>query len=343
MILSIIVPVYNVESYIEDCLQSILNQNILPTNYEIICVNDGSTDASLKILLKFAEKHSNLHIINQANRGSSAARNIGLEHSHGDYIWFIDSDDFIVPNCLNEILNYLAVSKESILQISFKMVKEDFNYNQLKSMLDNKIALKLYKSKCEYCPNVFSYIWKKELITYRRFNENLKYAEDYSFVLPILIQKDYICKCENIIYYYRIRQNSISTNNTVESRIKKLLSSIAFYNEILEIKKDNLNEKQIGDLNIIMWDTKADIMVRMLKLDFNDNRTIDLYNRIITENIHPYEFKPNKLFQKWCKNKTIKENLYSYLITLLKIVSFSKITFFTLNYIFKQKNKHICF
>lgn len=103
-ILSIIIPVYNVENYVEHCITSCLKQNILISEYEIIIVNDGSTDNSLFIAEKTATGHPNIKIISQCNKGLSMARNKGLSLAQGDYIWFVDSDDYIEENCLKQII-----------------------------------------------------------------------------------------------------------------------------------------------------------------------------------------------------------------------------------------------
>ena len=99
MKLSIIIPMYNVEPYIEKCLLSCLNQNIPHADYEIIVVNDGSPDGSLGIARRIASTVDNMLIVSQENGGLSAARNKGLSYAKGEYVWFVDSDDWIEENC----------------------------------------------------------------------------------------------------------------------------------------------------------------------------------------------------------------------------------------------------
>ena len=103
MFLSFIIPIYNCEKYICECLDSCLEQNINASDYEIICINDGSTDNSSKILEYYAQKHTNIFLINKSNGGVSIARNKGIEASKGDYIWFLDADDFIQENILADL------------------------------------------------------------------------------------------------------------------------------------------------------------------------------------------------------------------------------------------------
>lgn len=105
--LSIIIPVYNVEQYLEKCLQSCLSQDIPHKEYEIIVVNDGSPDGSLHIAERIASNSTNVSVISQENGGLSAARNTGLKVAKGEYIWFVDSDDWIEANCLKQLIDTL--------------------------------------------------------------------------------------------------------------------------------------------------------------------------------------------------------------------------------------------
>lgn len=104
--LSIIIPFYNVEQYIAQCLDSVYHQDIPEEEYEVICVDDCSPDNSIAIVEEYAKKHDNLVIVrNQYNRKLGGARNAGMEVAKGDYVWFIDSDDFIKENCLTKLLS----------------------------------------------------------------------------------------------------------------------------------------------------------------------------------------------------------------------------------------------
>ena len=122
--ISIIVPVYNVASYLEDCLESVLQQNF--QNCEIICINDASTDNSDLILQRYALKYTQIKVVTHTqNQGLSAARNTGLKYAKGKYVWFVDSDDMIMPNALKEL--YYIIEKENIDIVYFDMIriKED--------------------------------------------------------------------------------------------------------------------------------------------------------------------------------------------------------------------------
>ena len=108
MFLSFIIPVYNVEKYVAECLDSLLDQDIPQEDYEILCINDGSTDGSLAILREYEAKYANIRVIDKENGGVSSARNVGIEAAKGDYVWMADSDDLIA----HHILAYLRDAAE---------------------------------------------------------------------------------------------------------------------------------------------------------------------------------------------------------------------------------------
>ena len=125
MKISLIIPVYNVEKYVEKCLRSCINQDLSKDEYEIIVVNDGSPDGSLEIVQRIAAQEPNIKVISQENQGLSMARNNGLAQAQGDYVWFIDSDDWIEENCLKEIADKCEAEQLDLLQIQYKLAYED--------------------------------------------------------------------------------------------------------------------------------------------------------------------------------------------------------------------------
>ena len=132
--ISIIVPVYNTENFLEKCLNSIIDQTF--TNWQAICINDGSSDSSLKILQHYAQKDKRFVIINQENNGVSAARNVGLKAATGKYIMYLDSDDIIHPNCMEIALKTITDTQTDVCDFGFVRVKEKQNIL--------KICMKIY-------------------------------------------------------------------------------------------------------------------------------------------------------------------------------------------------------
>lgn len=126
MKLSIVIPMYGVEKYIEKCLLSCINQEsaCLGVDYEIICVNDGTKDKSAVLARSIADKHEGIIVIDQENGGLSAARNTGTASAKGEYIWYVDSDDYIEPGSLARILPKLK-DEVDILQLHYRLVYEN--------------------------------------------------------------------------------------------------------------------------------------------------------------------------------------------------------------------------
>ena len=138
---SIIVPVYNVEKYLSKCLESLINQTL--KDIEIICVNDGSTDNSLSILKEYANKDSRIKIIDKQNEGVSVARNTGIEVATGEYLIFVDSDDYLVENACEKALNTIEHNNSDICifghydLVDEKLVKSSVNKDIIKAQKQN--------------------------------------------------------------------------------------------------------------------------------------------------------------------------------------------------------------
>ena len=133
MQLSIIIPVYKVEKYIRDTLQSIYRQQYDENLFEVIVINDGTPDDSMRIVAEFTNKHANLHIINQKNQGLSCARNAGLKIAQGEYVWFVDSDDTVTEESIGKVIECIERSKADVIGLAYsKSVKriECLKWNQ---------------------------------------------------------------------------------------------------------------------------------------------------------------------------------------------------------------------
>ncbi len=210
-LLSIIVTVYNAEKYLAECLDSILNQTF--TDYEIICIDDGSTDDSLNILYKYESLDSRIKVYSQKNAGPSKARNEGLRLASGKYIAFVDSDDFLEKNAYEVAVKYIndvdivCFGIEVFGDYSLKTRKSDTNYYKVhykgKTQLNNKIR---HKIDCSVCNKIF----KKDLIVNKhlKFPEGIRY-EDAAFYWKYIINAQTAYFIEQNFYKYRRRENSI--------------------------------------------------------------------------------------------------------------------------------------
>lgn len=229
VILSLIVPVYNVENYLESCLGSIFDQDI--SNFEVIVVNDGSTDRSIEIANKFLETHSNLQIIHKENGGLSSARNFGMPYAKGKYIWFVDSDDWIEENVFKEIIERLENYELDALLINTKNAfsngskiprRKALNIDQ-QIIKGPQLFKTLVKNKA-YLPMVWLFIYRREFLEAHRFTFiHGIIHEDEPFTLKFLSIESRIQVIDNCFYYYRLREGSIMERKITDKNIRDIL------------------------------------------------------------------------------------------------------------------------
>jgi glycosyltransferase involved in cell wall biosynthesis len=229
MFFSIIIPVYNVELYLKDSLDSVLNQSF--ADWEAICVNDGSTDGSASILEEYADKDSRFKIISQSNGGLSAARNTGINAAKGDYILFLDSDDWMELNAL-EVLSR-NINGEDLLCFSGRRFIEETNlYNP-----SDVLAEKSYETGMDYynenalLHRDFAFVCVVLRIYNRMFLSKNKlqfkegiYHEDNLFTPFACYYAKKVKVVDESLYDYRVRANSITTTGNVK-RLRDLIET----------------------------------------------------------------------------------------------------------------------
>lgn len=234
--ISIIVPVYNAEKYLRDCLDSLLNQNLAYADYEIVCVNDGSKDGSAGILSEYAEKYENIVVIHQENSGVSAARNAGLELARGEYVWFVDSDDCVRKNCLWEIARITEEAQPHLLRFGHERVNDE----QMKVAQNAELASYGWKStKHIHINSVWTSVFrlkeiKKENLSFRT---DIKFGEDSLFQAYFFLYRDTdrcISTAESL-YFYRQHEASamhdISPSQMIRHSEDLLRRAIVFRSE----------------------------------------------------------------------------------------------------------------
>lgn len=252
MILSIIIPMYNVEQYVEDCLESILLQDFEQNEYEIIIVNDSSSDNSLRIVEKYKKLYQQIIIINnEKNLGVSESRNRGLNIAKGDYIYIMDADDFIRPNTLKKII--LSMQKESadICYFKFKYVAQSSRFISTDLQINpEEIGSLFTKKNKQDMPSLFTtwtYIYKRDEFSHIRFIPNLSPTEDELFSFQLFVLSKNPINLDFTIYYYRQREGSIMHSNEYSFLYKKTDS---FHISTLEIisflahYKERINDKE---------------------------------------------------------------------------------------------------
>ena len=207
--LSIILPVYNVSKYLNRCLESIISQNTNIT-YEIICVNDGSTDNSLEILKKYSKIDKRIKIISQKNQGLSAARNTGINESQGKYLMFVDSDDYISETCVEKLMREAYSSNYTLVKAGYIEINADTETEIRKIKFKEQIIAKANKINLE---KVEGHAWgcvvKSEVFDNIRFPVGYWYED---MIMKMLV----FPKCKKIkilnepLYFYRINYNGLS-------------------------------------------------------------------------------------------------------------------------------------
>lgn len=178
---SIIIPVYNAESYISQCIDSVLNQSY--PQFEILLIDDGSTDSSFEICKQYSKKDDRVFAFSQKNGGTSAARNYGLSQSTGDYILFMDNDDFWINDSMLEIINACLSEKQSDILIFNSLIFDDLKHKYLRKIVNLKRNQVLNKSKSE----ALSLLIKKDVMTRAVWTKaiNKQLIEKYNILFPV--------------------------------------------------------------------------------------------------------------------------------------------------------------
>ena len=285
MKLSIIVPVYNVEEYLEECLDSLINQNY--QDYEIIAINDGSKDNSLKILRKYEKKYPKLiKVYDKENGGLSSARNYGIEKSKGKYLFFVDSDDYILPNSLKILDKYLEEDYDIIVYpfIAGNEENQKFELMYNKDIEDKRKRLLVGK------PCAQNKICKKNLYTKNKitFLEGV-YYEDLATTPKLALHTENIKFIEEPLYFYRVRPNSIMNNKEYNPKVDAIFKVLE---QLRKYFKDNYSE-EMEYLHIEHLLRAASIRY----IDFQ-NCQKQLDNIINTMRVHYPKWYKNKYYQK---------------------------------------------
>lgn len=233
--ISIVVPVYNLDLFIGNCIESIRNQSF--TDFELILVDDGSSDNSLEICKNYVNQDSRIFIIENTHEGVSAARNLGIEKATGEYIAFIDGDDLIHPNYLEYLYTTIKSCDADIVITGFMNVKSDYvidNHLDTKTFQINEITQdEIYScllGNLNYI-NIWGRLYKKSIIGNHRFN-NFSLGEDVEFNSRVYNICHKIVMINIPLYYYNIRRGSLSHSKFSDNDISCLKAFHFIYNNV---------------------------------------------------------------------------------------------------------------
>jgi glycosyltransferase involved in cell wall biosynthesis len=308
MKLSIIIPVYNQEQYLEACLDSCLEQDLSYSEYEIIVVNDGSTDGSLDILNQYASRYPNVKVVSQENQRQGIARNTGLKIASGDYVWFIDSDDYIEKNCLGELFQKGHTAEIVLFSSCFHVKYEStilIPFHTPSSIEEIPLCTINFTS---LAPMTWAYLYKRTFLSSNHFEFVENIWEDTEFTAKVFYHVKEIETYHKTVYYYRQHANSDT------GRIS-LQKCSAFYEIAWKIEEYKMSLAPLTD----EWDLfYTRYIVELLNVFlYHCQNTISKERKSLI-----YEFQHNKILLNEYKKqgglkKTIKVFLFVHFEALL--------------------------
>lgn len=222
-LITVVIPVYNVEKYIDEAMDSIINQSIGFEKIEVLFVDDSSKDNSKEICMKYVNKYSNVKYIFQKNMGVSAARNNGIDNATGKYINFLDADDKWNYDAFEKAIYVLEKDKKlNLVSIRRKIIELQNEFTQFDYMFYTNRKVNITENYDCIQVACTSVIFKTKLVKKYKFDTKLKISEDAKFMLEIMLNEKNVYLLSDTVYYYRIRQ-------TKDSAIQKMLNTIDWY------------------------------------------------------------------------------------------------------------------
>ena len=311
-LISIIIPVYNVEKYLKECLESVINQTYI--NLEIILVDDGSTDGSGNICDEYKKRDPRIRVIHKENGGVSIARNLGLNYVNGQYIGFIDSDDYVEPEYCEKLLKSIKENNVQCALCKFDKVYEKKNQNntfESNYIMDaNGLIMEILdvQKGFGFCTQK---LWTKNALADIRYNENIKVGEDSLFCIESCKNINKVFVVNEKLYHYRFNENSL-VRKFDEKYAQKYLRAMKETKKYID---KNYNKPEIIKKfnNYIVYN----ILIIVINYCFNKNNKMSIIKQI-------------EELKKLCKIPEFK-----YAIKNCNYNGFSltrKITIFTLKY-----------
>ncbi len=315
-LISVIVPIYNTELYLGKCIQSIIKQTY--SELEILLINDGSIDHSLDICYNFAKKDNRIRVFTKKNTGVSNTRNLGIQKSKGEYILFIDSDDFIDIDYISKMYQEIEkndyemiISGMTFCDVQEKIIKKElYKINNQELLLDEimeDVINTLYF--CSACKTLI----KKSLIDHHhiRFNEQLSFGEDFMFSYQLLKASKKIGYLSDTGYYYRQNNMSLTHETNIEKIKKYFCDSLIVFSQFDDsvlvanriYTKLNITIRKLASIDQINYKKFKTLTLDILKLyqEAKISKDVDI-------NLIDYESRINQILLVFLKN----HQLYRY-------------------------------
>lgn len=306
-LISIVIPIYNAEKYLEECLNSIKNQTY--QNFEVIMVNDGSKDNSETICKRFSEDDTRFRYFKKENGGVSSARNIGLDNVEGDYITFIDADDWVDENHLQLLITTVKKNHSDIVVSSYKQfnnidvfylraysLQEKYLLNFERMNRDDFLTIFPKLMSTNVCfNNAVAKLFRKELVNDLRFDTSIKYGEDLDFYFRLYLNVDSVSYVDEPTYVYRVHGDSTTSNFNQEHAEQELNIFKYMYEKIQEIGLPSIHYfKKLKKLVEWRMDFLENKVLLNEYLDFlkNIGKTVSYPNTLISVVIPIYNVSP---------------------------------------------------
>lgn len=306
-LISVIIPVYNVEKYLDDCIQSIVDQTY--SNLEIILVNDGSSDQSPLLCDKWANKDMRIRVIHKENGGASSARNAGINVANGEYIGFVDSDDFIAKDMYEILLTAILKSGKGIADCGINYFLSDeriienkkrvFSELDVRGALDSVFSMRIDTSVC--CK-----LFNRSVFSAQRFPDG-ESNEEFPLIIPSIITSKGIVQIAEYKYFYRKRAGSVT--NAAIPNTKVLIKNLRLMEKQLrenglQTKAFNYFSAQYSFFHCLKLEKKYEVLTEDLRSDYQ------LYRSIMWKNLGAYLLS---------SNSSIKDKIL-YILILTKLL-----------------------
>lgn len=290
--LSIVIPVYNVRDYLKECLDSVIS--LRGFVYEVIIVNDGSTDGS-EAVIRLYEDYSFVHVVHQENSGLAAARNAGLKRAKGKYVYFLDSDDFINSQVFEQLF---LLGKREGADVIVGNYFEYWNVNKIKEdshrieVQENLVVNGITFLKKYYLHKISSVVWRsiylrEFLLSYSLFFKEGIYFEDVDWTIRVYVKAEKVCYFPLNFYYYRKREGSIMKSGFSQ---KKLDDSIYVCRELIKESK-HISDRQIKDIYRVAGLHCMFFNIALYEGTFAEPVKVEIFNVLKSTSVKMYKYR----------------------------------------------------
>ena len=299
MLLSFIIPIYNCETYVRPCLDRIIHAGLEPHEYEIILIDDESKDESARICADYVRRYDNIRLYQQQNDGPATARNNGLGHVKGDFVWFVDADDAIAPEMI-AMFRQIINEHPNVELISFAYIEQYPDKDVVKQLVTSKsVCTGLNFLEMRGGSYLWNNIYRRSSIGKKRLINGVRHIEDSCFNIQTVIDFIEVVVLPDVGYYYnRKNVNSISQGRRLRDRVKANDDSFVVYNALYRDMRKTTDERKRTFLWRNLNFSIAAHLYTMLRFDNarTIKRYIDEYRRM---GLYPLEKTGNRKSDKF--------------------------------------------